>query len=49
MRAFSYLEEDGIVQKTGYGNALSVIVNFGDTPHQFCFDNRSRSKYSLDT
>lgn len=32
MTAFSYLEEDGIVQKTGYGNALSVIVN---TPYQY--------------
>lgn len=32
MTAFSYLEEDGTVQKTGYGNALSMIVN---TPYQY--------------
>lgn len=33
MTDFSYLNEDGTVQKTVYGNQLSVVANFGDTSY----------------
>ena len=33
MTDFSYLNEGGTVQKTVYGNQLSVVANFGDTSY----------------
>lgn len=33
MTGFSYLNEDGSVQRTEYGEGLSAVANFGDAPY----------------
>ena len=35
MTDFSYLKEDGTVQKTVYGSQLSVVANFSDTSYNY--------------
>ena len=35
MTGFSYLTDDGTVQKTDYGSTLTAIANFSDTPYSF--------------
>lgn len=35
MTGFAYLQEDGAVQKTTYGNDLTAVANFGDQPFAY--------------
>lgn len=35
MTGFTYLQENGTVQKTSYGNQLTAIANFGDMPYTY--------------
>ena len=35
MTDFEYLEKDGTVQRTEYGNSLTVVANFSDTVYSY--------------
>lgn len=35
MKDFEYLSDDGSVQKTCYGDSITAVANFGDTPYRY--------------